>query len=78
MTGQEPFQKLEFDPDNKGPLEGVRVLDLSRVVAVPGSTRHRAGPTEALTPFPRPTNIPRLRVSETDSRGAAPAPGTAR
>jgi len=33
MTGQEPFQKLEFDPDNKGPLEGVRVLDLSRVVA---------------------------------------------
>jgi len=33
MTGQEPFQKLEFDPASKGPLAGVRVLDLSRVVA---------------------------------------------
>jgi len=33
MTGQEPFQKLEFDPANKGPLAGVRVLDLTRVVA---------------------------------------------
>jgi len=33
MAGPDPFQKLEYDPSRKGPLTGVRVLDLSRVVA---------------------------------------------
>lgn len=33
MAESQPFQKLTFDPDMKGPLAGVRVLDLSRVIA---------------------------------------------
>ena len=33
MTGPDPFQKLDFDSTREGPLAGVRVLDLSRVVA---------------------------------------------
>lgn len=33
MAGPGPFQKLDFDPSRNGPLAGVRVLDLTRVVA---------------------------------------------
>lgn len=33
MTATGSYKKLEFDPSNDGPLAGVRVLDLSRVVA---------------------------------------------
>lgn len=33
MNGPGAFQKLNFDPSRKGPLAGVRVLDLTRVVA---------------------------------------------
>lgn len=33
MTSSSPFRQLEFDPSQNGPLAGVRVLDLSRVVA---------------------------------------------
>lgn len=33
MAEPGPFPKRDFDPSNKGPLNGVRVLDLSRVVA---------------------------------------------
>lgn len=33
MAEQEPFQKLDFDPSSEGPLAGLRVLDLTRVVA---------------------------------------------
>lgn len=33
MAEPGPFPKREFDPRNTGPLDGVRVLDLSRVVA---------------------------------------------
>jgi len=33
MAEAGPFPKLEFDPSRAGPLDGVRVFDLSRVVA---------------------------------------------
>ncbi len=33
MAETKSFQKLNYDPASKGPLNGVRVLDLSRVVA---------------------------------------------
>ena len=32
MSGPEP-QPIRFDPDTRGPLHGIRVLDLSRLVA---------------------------------------------
>lgn len=33
MAESQPFRNLTFTPDMKGPLSGVRVLDLSRVIA---------------------------------------------
>ena len=33
MDKPQTFKKLAFDPESKGPLSGIRVLDLSRVVA---------------------------------------------